>query len=96
MQKREVRHLNLRALRMFVATAQAGGLGRASERLHVSQPAASRQLHALEEELAVPLFHRSGRQLQLTAEGADLLRHSVQLLDAADALIERAHALKGG
>ncbi len=81
---------------MFVATAEAGGLGRASSRLHLSQPAASRQLHALEAELGVPLFHRSGRSLQLTAEGADLLRQSRQLLTAADLLADRARALKGG
>ena len=88
--------MNLRALRMFVATAEAGGLGRASSRLHLSQPAASRQLHALEAELGVTLFHRSGRRLQLTAEGADLLRQSHQLLTAADLLVDRARALKGG
>lgn len=88
--------MNLRALRMFVATAEAGGLGRASSRLHLSQPAASRQLHALKAELGVTLFHRSGRQLQLTAEGADLLRQSQQLLTAADLLVDRARALKGG
>ena len=88
--------MNLRALRMFVATAEAGGLGRASARLHLSQPAASRQLHALEVELGVPLFHRGGRRLQLTAEGADLLRQSHMLLIAADLLAERARALKGG
>jgi len=88
--------MNLRALRMFVATAEAGGLGRASSRLHLSQPAASRQLHALEEELGVALFHRSGRKLQLTADGTDLLRQSHQLLAAADLLVDRARALKGG
>lgn len=88
--------MNLRALRMFVTTAEAGGLGRASSRLHLSQPAASRQLHALEGELEIPLFQRDGRKLQLTPEGADLLRQSHQLLRAADALVERARALRGG
>src|SRR5436190_22958961 len=47
---------NLRALRTFVVTAETGGLGRASARLHLSQPAASRQIHALEQELGVALF----------------------------------------
>jgi LysR family cyn operon transcriptional activator len=88
--------MNLRSLRTFVVTAETGGLGRASSRLHLSQPAASRQLNALESELGVPLFHRGGRQLQLTAEGADLLRQSQQLLTAADLLVDRARALKGG
>ena len=88
--------MNLRSLRTFVATADAGGLGRASERLHVSQPAASRQIDALEAEFGVPLFQRVGRRLQLTAEGEDLLRQSRRLLADADLLAERARALKGG
>jgi LysR family cyn operon transcriptional activator len=88
--------MNLRALRTFVATADSGGLGRASERLHVSQPAASRQIDALEAEFGVPLFQRAGRRLQLTAEGEDLLRQSRRLLVDANLLAERARALKAG
>jgi len=88
--------MNLRSLRTFVATADSGGLGRASERLHVSQPAASRQIDALEAEFGVPLFQRIGRRLQLTAEGEDLLRQSRRLLVDADLLAERARALKRG
>jgi DNA-binding transcriptional LysR family regulator len=88
--------MNLRSLRTFVATADSGGLGRASERLHVSQPAASRQIDALEAEFGVPLFQRVGRRLQLTSEGDDLLRQSRRLLADADLLAERARALKGG
>lgn len=88
--------MNLRALRMFVAVAESGQLLAASTQLHLSQPAASRQLQALEAELGVSLFHRGGRQLQLTAEGADLLRQSRHLLAAAELLVERARALRGG
>ena len=83
-------------MRTFVATAETGVLGRASARLHLSQPAASRQIHALEQELGVPLFQLIGRRLQLTVEGEDLLRESRQLLTAADLLVDRARALKGG
>ena len=88
--------MNLRALRTFVATSEIGGLGRAAARLHLSQPAASRQIHALEQELGVRLFQLIGRRLQLTMEGEDLLRQSRQLLTAADLLADRARALKGG
>jgi LysR family transcriptional regulator, cyn operon transcriptional activator len=88
--------MNLRALRMFVTAAESGGLLSASEQLHLSQPAASRQLQGLEADLGVQLFHRGGRNLQLTAEGVDLLRQSRQLLKAADMLADRARALKGG
>lgn len=88
--------MQLRALRTFVVTAEAGGLGRASAQLHLSQPAASRQIQALEAELGVPLFQRVGRRLQLTAEGEELLRQCRQLLTNVDMLIDRARALKGG
>jgi len=88
--------MNLRSLRTFVATADSGGLGRASERLHLSQPAASRQIDALEAEFGVPLFQRVGRRLQLTPQGEDLLRQSRRLLADADLLAERARALQGG
>jgi DNA-binding transcriptional LysR family regulator len=88
--------MNLRGLRTFVATADSGGLGRACARLNVSQPAASRQIHALEAEFGVPLFHRVGRQLRLTSAGEGLLRHSRRLLADADELSEQAQALKSG
>jgi DNA-binding transcriptional LysR family regulator len=88
--------MNLRALRTFVATADSGSLGRACAQLNVSQPAASRQIHTLETELGVPLFHQTGRQLQLTSAGHDLLQRSRRLLADADLLTEEARALKGG
>ena len=66
--------MNLRALRTVVTTVDFGGLGRACARLNLSQPAASRQIHALEYELGVALFERVGRGLQLTSEGENLLR----------------------
>jgi LysR family transcriptional regulator, cyn operon transcriptional activator len=88
--------LNLRALRTFVSTAESGRLARASAKLNISQPAASRQIQTLETELGIRLFHRVGRTLQLTAEGEDILHQSRRLLADADLLTERAHALKGG
>src|SRR5215469_6815801 len=88
--------MNLRALRMFVTTAESGGLGRACAQLNLSQPAASRQIHALESEFGVSLFHRVGRQLRLTSAGEGLLRQSRRLLADADLLTEQARALKEG
>jgi LysR family transcriptional regulator, cyn operon transcriptional activator len=88
--------MNLRYLRTFVGIAEAGGIARAGMRLNVSQPAASRQILALEAELGVRLFDRIGRRLRLTSEGEDLLRQSRRLLMEADLLNERARALKGG
>jgi len=88
--------MNLRQLRTFVVIADAGGLARAGGRLHLSQPAASRQIQALETELGVPLFNRIGRRMQLTSEGEDLLRRSRRLLQDADSIGERARSLKSG
>jgi LysR family transcriptional regulator, cyn operon transcriptional activator len=88
--------MNLRQLRTFVAIADAGCSARAEGRLHLSQPAASRQLQALEADLGVPLFDRIGRRMQLTSEGEDLLRRSRRLLQDADSIGERARALKSG
>jgi LysR family cyn operon transcriptional activator len=88
--------MNLRYLHTFVGIAEAGGIARAGARLTVSQPAASRQLLALEAELGVRLFDRIGRRLRLTSEGEDLLRQSRRLLMEAELLNARARALKGG
>jgi LysR family cyn operon transcriptional activator len=88
--------MNFRHLRTFVAIAEAGGVHRAVSRLNLSQPAASRQLHALETELGVPLFDRIGRRVQLTSEGQDLLRRCRRLLADVESLMERAGALKRG
>ena len=88
--------MNLRYLRTFVAIAEAGTMARAGARLNVSQPAASRQILALEAELGVRLFDRIGRRLRLSSEGEDLLRQSRRLLMEAELLNERARTLKGG
>ena len=88
--------MNLRHLRAFTTIADAGGFARAAGRLNLSQPALSRQIHALESELDVLLFDRVGRRIQLTSEGEDLLRRSRRLLADADSLGERARSLKNG
>jgi LysR family transcriptional regulator, cyn operon transcriptional activator len=88
--------INLRSLRTFVMTAEMGGLGRACARLNLSQPAASRQIHALEGELGVVLFEHVGRGLRLTSHGEDLLQRSRQLLTQSNLLTEHAQALRSG
>src|SRR5262249_8409934 len=88
--------MNLGHLRTFVAIVDTGGVHRAAARLHLSQPAVSRQIQSLESELGVPLFDRVGRRVQLTSEGEDLLRRGRRLLAEADSFAERAGALKKG
>ncbi|MBV8418835.1 MAG: LysR family transcriptional regulator [Hyphomicrobiales bacterium] len=86
--------VNVDQLRTFVAVVESGGIHRAVARLHLSQPAASRQINALEAALGVPLFDRIGRRLRLTAEGEGLLRLSRRLLGEVETFNERAGALK--
>jgi LysR family transcriptional regulator, cyn operon transcriptional activator len=88
--------MNLRHLQTFVAVADAGGVRRAVGRVHLSQPAISRQLHALEAELGVRLFDLVRRRIRLTSAGEDLLPQSRRLLIDAEAIGERARALKSG
>jgi len=61
-------------IRVFHAVAQAGSFTRAAERLGLSQSAISRQIGALEEDLATSLFHRHARGLVLTEQGEILLQ----------------------
>ena len=72
--------MNFGHLRTFAAIVDAGGVHRAAARLHLSQPAVSRQIQALESDLGVRLFDRIGRRLQLTSEGEDLVRRGRRLL----------------
>jgi LysR family cyn operon transcriptional activator len=88
--------MNLRQLQTLITVADAGGFARAAGRLHLSQPAASRQIQALEAELGVLLFDRIGRRLQLTSDGEDIVRRGRRLLQEADSLRDRADALKSG
>lgn len=88
--------MNFRQLQTLVAVADAGGFAAAAGHLHLSQPAATRQIQSLEVELGVRLFDRVGRRLHLTSEGDDIVRRGRRLLQEADSLRDRASALKGG
>lgn len=87
--------MELYQLRTFVAVAEEGHLTRASERLHVSQPAVSGQIKALEQELALRLFERSASGMVLTVAGRELLGHAQRVLAAADELKRTAKHLTG-
>ena len=76
--------MDLRILRYFLAVAEEGNITRASERLHVSQPALSTQLAALEDELGQKLFERGARGIELTEKGIALKRRADDLIDLAE------------
>jgi DNA-binding transcriptional LysR family regulator len=68
--------MDLRQLNYFAAVAEAKHLGRAAERLHLSQPPLTRQIQGLEDELGVQLFKRTPRGMDLTTAGQELLQHA--------------------
>ena len=76
--------MELRALRYFVTVADELHFGRAAQRLHIAQPAVSRQIARLERELGERLFDRSPRRVRLTAAGHRVLAAARDALAAAD------------
>ena len=88
--------MDLRRLRTFVTVAEHGTVSKAAEVLHVTQPALSRQISGLEQELGFALFERLGRRLVLTPRGDQLLGDCRSLLGHAGAVEERALALRRG
>ncbi len=78
--------VDLRRLRYFLAVATERNFTRAAERLHIAQPALSRQVRLLEEELGVELMRRTTHTFELTEAGRFLLERGAPLLDDADAL----------
>lgn len=84
--------MELRTLRSFIAAAEDGNISRAAARLHLTQPALSRQIKSLEDELGVPLLERGAHSFSLTPAGEVLLRDGRLLVERADALEQRVRA----
>jgi len=78
--------LDLRRLRYFVVVASERNFTRAAERLHVAQPALSRQVRQLENELGIELLHRTTHSVELTEAGRELLERGSRVVDDVDAL----------
>lgn len=82
-------------LKAFVTVASTGHLTRAAERLHVSQPAVSGQIRALEDELGVRLFERSASGMQLTRSGRALLGQAEKVIAACEEMRRMARTASG-
>ena len=78
--------MDLNQLKSFVAVAHQGNLTQAAEALHLSQPAVSAQIKAIEKNLNVVLFERNAQGMTLTRSGA-------AFLPQAEALLQHMHQL---
>jgi DNA-binding transcriptional LysR family regulator len=88
--------MDLRRLRTFVTIADQGTVSRAASLLRITQPALSRQIGDLQQELGLSLFTRMGRRLVLTPEGEQLAEDCRALLGQAESLSARARSLRDG
>ena len=82
--------IELYELRQFLAFAKAGTLSEASETLHLSQPALSRNMKKLEEDLGIALFLRQKNRLELNENGMYVLELTKKLLEDANLLAAKA------
>lgn len=86
----------LKPLQAFCQVARLGSVSRAAEALHLSQPAVSLQLKALEAHYGLPLLERVGRRLSLTPAGQSLYDLARPLVEGFDGLDEAFRAGRGG
>ena len=78
--RRHTGHVTLRQLEIFEAVARAESVSRAAETLHLTQPAVSLQVRALEKRLGTQLLDRSGRRVEPTEAGWRLYRGAQRML----------------
>jgi DNA-binding transcriptional LysR family regulator len=88
--------MNFKHLQTFVTICECGTVSRAAAQLRITQPALSRRIEALQNELGLRLFDNRGRRLLLTSEGKEFLRHSRALLAQAETVLATGRALGDG
>jgi LysR family nitrogen assimilation transcriptional regulator len=88
--------MEIRRLQYFVSTAELGSLCRASDVLRIAQPALTRQMRLLEEELGVTLFTRTRRGMRLTEEGEQLLADVLGPLRQLEGALQNIRSFSSG
>jgi len=88
--------MELRQIRSFLSVAETLHFGRSAELIHLSQPALSLQIRALEEEVGVRLFERNRRKTTLTAAGFAFRDDAARALSQLDQAIRRARLAANG
>ena len=88
--------MELRQLRYFVAVAEEQNISRAARKIFLTQPALSRQIKALEEEIGQCLLERQAHSIKLTPVGEALLGEARELLQHAEQMLERVRVAGRG
>lgn len=88
--------MTLVQLKHLIALAKSGSFSKAAQALHLTQPALSRSIRALEDELGIPLFDRVGRRIELTPFGSEVLGRAQQLVFEADELRDSGTRMREG
>ncbi|MEE1864900.1 MULTISPECIES: LysR substrate-binding domain-containing protein [Pseudomonas] len=73
-------------LKTLIHVAELGSLSKASDRLHIAQPALSRQIRQLEKELGIYLFERHGRGMDITDAGREVLAHATRIMEEMESI----------
>ncbi len=87
--------MDIHQLRTFVTVAREGSITRSAELLHLSQPAVSAHIKAMEELLGLTLFERTAKGMRLTSDGERLLSKAEQTLAAHQELMDESTRIKG-
>ncbi len=93
---KKVSVLELRQLRYFTHIAELEHFGQASERLHIAQPALTRQMKQLEEEIGVELFERLPRGVRLTSAGRVFFAQTRELLAQCEKMVKLTQQVSRG
>ena len=88
--------MELRQLRYFIAAAEEGNISRAAKKMFLTQPALSRQIKALEDEIGQCLLERQAHSIRLTPVGEALLREARELLQHSEQVLERVRVAGRG
>ncbi len=88
--------MELRQLRYFIGVAETLSFTKAGQRLHIAQPALSRQIRHLEEEIGVALFVRNRRKVELTDAGLIFLREARAVVEQAHHAVQVTHLAQQG
>ena len=88
--------MDITQLKYFIVTAEERSVSRAAERLHMSQPPLTRQIHALEEQLGVTLFTRRPHGVELTDAGRSLLDHALSIKTQVEQATEHLRRVSNG